>query len=638
MKSKKTYRGAGEKSAAGSAARPASKPKGAAEAKAKRRISLPPSAQFWLPATALFLTALLLLALGYADYLRKVESLSLFLPTGMFFDQCMSAPAGFLTWVSLWLTQTFYTPWLGALVFGALLVILAFAIKGAFGMSKGAFGFAILPSAMPLLALINLGYTIFSLKTPGYAFLFPLGMLTTVLLFWGVRVCKAWWIRLFATILAITIGYWLAGYYGLLAGGLCVLAELPLIFKREQLLGRIAIIIVAVAAIILVPKAWFYIVGGDLMLERTYLYGLPRFSTEEGALKAPYWVAFVSVAFFAMFGNGKWLGRNKVAAIVVAALVIVSVFVFRNTDANFRLTLCLDRALQDGDWQEVIDRAKAFKGEPTRLNTALADVAAVHLGQAGDQLFALPFGSEDYDTPRALRVMHDAGAMPISYHLGLINYAYRWAMESKVEYGANVEHLKYFAKCALLNGEYALARKYLRVLGMTANHKEWAKKYMAYADDPSRINSDPELSSIKRIMRPTDQFIHDRHTFENYVWNNLARMQGGSLEQQELSIMAALVTKDIDTAVSKMEDYYAQTGHLPVHMQEAIIMWSYGNENNYCEFFNCYPTVMQRFNQFLQAYITYGENPPENQLQIIKDAFGDTFWYYFFYTNNIKII
>lgn len=589
-----------------------------------------------MPAIALFVSVFLLMALGYADYLRKVESLSLFLPTEMFFDRCMSAPAGLLSWASLWLTQAFYYPWLGALVYAALLTAMAFAIKGAFGLSKGAFGLAIVPPAMALLALLNLGYVIFSLKTPGYAFLFPLGLLTATLMFWGVKAIKIWWIRLVAVLVAIIAGYWLAGFYGLLAGGLCLLSEIK--FCRKELIGHIAIIVVAIAAIIIVPKAWFNFVGGDLMLERTYLYGLPRFSPEEGALKALYWIAFACLVVFAVFEKSKWLGAKPLVSLSVCVLALGSVFAFRNTDPNFRLTLTLDRALQDGDWQGALDRAKAFKGEPTRLNTALSDVAAIHLGVAGDELFTLPYGSADYQTARALRVMHEAGALPISYHLGLVNYAYRWAMESKVEYGANVEQLKYFAKCALLNGEYPLARKYLRILAMTAHHKAWAEKYMAYANDPSLIDADPELSSIKRIMRSDDQFIHDNHTFESYVWRQLASLQGSSPELQNLSIMAALISNDIDLAVSKMGDYYVLVGKLPRHMQEAVIMWSYGNDNNFADSFGIEPSVKQRFAQFLQVYNMYGDNPPEQQLQIIKDSFGDTFWFYFFYAPNMKII
>lgn len=606
---------------------------------AKPRLQIPGFAQTWLPAGALFLIALLLLALGYADYLRKVESLSLFLPTSMFFDRCMSAPAGLMSWVSLWLTQAFYYPWLGALVYAALLTALAFAFKGAFGLSKGAFGLAIVSPAMVLLALLNLGYVIFSLKTPGYAFLFPLGLLTATLLFWGVRSIKIWWIRLVTVLIVIVAGYWLTGFYGLLAGGLCLLSEIMPMLSRKGLIGSIAIIVVAIAAIFIVPKAWFYLVGGDLMLERTYLYGLPRFSHEEGALKAPYWIAFACLAVFAVLGKSKWLGAKPLVSLIVCVLALGSVFAFRNTDPNFRLTLTLDRALQNGDWQGALDRAKAFKEEPTRLNTALADVAAIRLGVAGDELFALPIGSADYQTARALRVMHEAGALPISYHLGFSNYAYRWAMESKVEFGANVEQLKYFAKCALINGEYPLARKYLRILSLTANHKDWAEKYMAYANDPSLIDADSELSSIKRIMRPADRFISDNHTIESYIWHHLGRLQDdGSTELLNLSIMAALIVNDIDLAVSKMGDYHARTGKLPMHMQEAAIMWSFANDSDFADSIGCNEYVKQRFDRFLQVYNMYGENPPEAQFQIIKDAFGDTYWFYFFYSPNMKII
>ena len=66
------------------------------------------------------------------NYLKKVEDLSLFLPSWTFLKECMMVPGGGLIWGGTFLTQFFYYPWLGGAVFIALLLVLQYLVGKAF--------------------------------------------------------------------------------------------------------------------------------------------------------------------------------------------------------------------------------------------------------------------------------------------------------------------------------------------------------------------------------------------------------------------------------------------------------------------------------------------------------------------------
>ena len=110
------------------------------------------------------------------NYLKKVEDLSLFLPSWTFLKECMMVPGGGLIWGGTFLTQFFYYPWLGGAVFIALLLVLQYLVGKAFRIPDRYFTLSFVPSALLLLALVQLGYVVYILKSPGYAFSNLLGL------------------------------------------------------------------------------------------------------------------------------------------------------------------------------------------------------------------------------------------------------------------------------------------------------------------------------------------------------------------------------------------------------------------------------------------------------------------------------
>ena len=65
----------------------------------------------------------LLLNIFEHEYLYRVQELSLWLPTEVYFDERMMVPGGLMSYIACFLTQFFYYPMLGSLLFVGLLFL-----------------------------------------------------------------------------------------------------------------------------------------------------------------------------------------------------------------------------------------------------------------------------------------------------------------------------------------------------------------------------------------------------------------------------------------------------------------------------------------------------------------------------------
>ncbi|MDE6692924.1 MAG: hypothetical protein K2K05_06015, partial [Muribaculaceae bacterium] len=88
----------------------------------------------------------------YADYMYKIESLSIFVPVSSFFDNCMSLPGGLLTWAGSFCTLSMHIPALGAAMYSLLLLAVILATVKAFAIPREWIPLAIIPAALILLS------------------------------------------------------------------------------------------------------------------------------------------------------------------------------------------------------------------------------------------------------------------------------------------------------------------------------------------------------------------------------------------------------------------------------------------------------------------------------------------------------
>lgn len=115
--------------------------------------------------------AYLLLPAMNSDYLFAIQENSVFIKGRTFMADIVSDPhGGWLAWVSCYLTQFFYYPWLGGSIIIAIWVVIYLLLLRTFTL-KGKWSFvAILPMLCLLFRLLDYGYWIYYTKSIGYAF------------------------------------------------------------------------------------------------------------------------------------------------------------------------------------------------------------------------------------------------------------------------------------------------------------------------------------------------------------------------------------------------------------------------------------------------------------------------------------
>lgn len=442
-----------------------------------------------------------------------VEGLSLFLPDADFFRQFLYIPGGMTAYAGCFLTQSLHYPVVGSLLFVALLLLVQRLTVAVFRLPKACYPLSFLPSFLLLTAVLNMGYTWITLKAPGHFFAPTLGCCFFLACAYLYQRIKHTGLRLLFALLLLA-SYPLFGFYALCAGGLCLLSERAMQANEKKYACMVA---VGIALIWLVPQVCYYTFDSTQQeISRMYLAGMPTFFVRRAELML--WMPFLLLfgcylllallAFFTPSGRAcpPRLKRWGPAVCYLAFMVFTVSQTYRNE--NFEAAVRASLAIEEEDWGKVLEATRQVKGSPTRDVAIDEKLALTLLGRPQVQSEMPPLLEVYKDSRPGFLTFTQLCGLPMLYYMGQTNLCYRWGMEISVEYGWRPACLKYMVRCALLQGETALARKYNDLLKRTAFHKEWAERYQPYIDQPELIHKSKEFTRIAEMAKTMpDMFI-----------------------------------------------------------------------------------------------------------------------------------
>ncbi len=582
--------------------------------------------KYRLPFTIAFVAFALFLLLGTLQpYLIETAALTPFYATGVSLVGLLERPCGLLLYVAAGLQSCFAHPWLGATLFVALLVALAYVVRWTFRVSDTWFGLCWVPSFGLLLHYTQLGYLIYTIKHPSVAFVDPLGLLIAFCLIGLWYRLEDWRLKVVFMLLVPTVGYWLFGFFGLLvlpSLAFCELAQLrmrPSAFHasdgRSHFLWALALALSG----FLLPVLMKRLLSVPIDIETGHV----SFTNDLSSLRHPWLVAFFSswlLGFFRFDGRKLW---TTAVASVVFVVAGSCTYLWSLRDANFLATLRMKHAAEAGAWEQVLQMARSEEQEPTRSQVCLTRLALFKTGRMGNELFTYPDGSANYNAPQQNQWLRLMIGPLLYYHYGKTGFAYRWAMEDMVEYGERPAYLRYLYRVALLNGEEALARRYARTLARTLFYKE------------TDSDIDEEAKAIRPLLNYTNQLDGDNGLVEFYLLNSFALSEGGSREMVELSLMNGLITKNLTGFWPRFLALVPTwQGKIPTHYQEAALMVAQLQGGAPVTNLPIDPAIGQRFQRLVEASSRMGDNAA-NAVALRPD-FGDTFWYYYFFVEGLK--
>jgi hypothetical protein len=214
-----------------------------------------------------------------------------------------------------------------------------------------------------------------------------------------------------------------------------------------------------------------------------------------------------------------------------------------------------------------------------------------HTGKLPDDLFKYrqlypPYAANV--TPETLREDLEQGKYIVNlqqnarvcFELGLINYAELTAYDVLEYRGDLLSSYQLIALVYLLKGNYEASRPFLRIIKQNLLSSSWADRYLVYADDPKRMESDEYLMSIKsRILLADDpvESLLQRPPFFEVAYRLLTHNPQNGMARAYLTssyLLNGQVTKIYEAFFQKQVSAAPlDTGAVPRVCQEAALVY-----------------------------------------------------------------
>ena len=579
-----------------------------------------------------------------SDLLWKVQELNLFMNTPLFFRQQMVVPAGILTYVGTWLTQLFYYPWLGVTVLCGWWLLLLWLLKRTFAVAARWTALLLIPVALLLLTDVDMGYWIYMLKLRGQFFLTTIATVSVVALLWGFRsMPEKYGLRTIWLVLTSVVGYPLLGIYGLAATMLMGIWSWRLMPRSRAAIHTVIAVLMAIA----IPLFCYRYVYHETNLANIYYAGLPVFFiTEEYPwYYTPYYILAlfmlvmtclpISISHQPSAFKKAWLPWGVQA--VTLAIVAWGVVHFWYKDENFHHEVKMMHLIDQSDWEGVLQEAARQNDEPTRAIVMMRNLALSRLGRQGDLMYEYRNGSKAYDAPFGMRQMLVNGPL-VYYQYGLLNSCSRLCTEMGVEFGWRAEYIKLLARCAVLNNEKEVARKYINILKKTMFFDEWAEKTEQLLDNPKLIAQDKEMEPITHMLHYTDELNSDNGYVERYVMRQLANYSYSKDPIfQEQSLLASLWLREPKPFWYHFNVFIRlhPNGPIPVAYQEAAYLYGKLEERPDLDKMPFSQGVKDSFDKFFQFFGQYEGVDAAEVRQQTGLPYSNTFYYNYYIMANL---
>ena len=614
----------------------------------------------WIVALAVIAGSLLLFE---SDFLWKVQELNLFLFTPLFLSEQMVVPGGLLSWGGAFFTQMLYWPWLGILLLCAWWWLLMWLIKRAFRIPNRWAALPLIAVALLLLTIVDMGYWVYILKLNGHFFVATIGTTAVAALLWLFRLVPA---RrgLRPAFVAVTCiaGYPLLGIYGL--GAALVMGIWAWRLMADRRGEALWCSVVAVIGIFAVPLFCYRYVFYQTNLANIWWAELPLYYVTE-SYNLYYLPFYLLALFFVVMAllpplKAQPSARPKDACYqrdaknlksqtsnlksqtsnlksqtsiliqsLLLAVTVVGVVVFWFKDENFHRELAMQRCIDCADWEGALQVAWQQEDEPTRAIVMMRNIALSRIGRQGDDMFFYKNGSKRYAAPFDMRMLLAVGPL-VYYHYGLLNYCNRLCVEMGVEFGFCPAYYKLMARCAIIDGETQLARKYLHILGETMAYDSWAEETATLLGHPDKIAADADMGPVTRMMHYPNRLSADQGYVERFLMTQLANSNNTEDPYfQEQCLLATLWTKDINQFWRHFYNYIRlhPRGPMPRYYQEAA--WLYGKLQGR-ENLDQMPfdkSVKNDFDHFMQAAQPYDGAGVEEVRKALYPLFGRSYYY-----------
>ena len=580
-------------------------------------------------------------AFPYRCALSYQEQYQLFLFTPSYFTERISVPGGLADYVAEFITQFYYVYALGAILLALVffcLQRLTWVLMRRSGVSQSWYLLSFIPT-VALWALMGNENVLLSFAIA------LLGMEEIMLHYIIVRDhSRGWTAPAVYLLIAIPVGYWLFGPVTIGVALVGIYSPSLTLPKRERksnlktLLTPWGQTLLSVLYFVLI--VWLC----GLFLQYPYykLFGGINYFRYPAVIPVMQWVV---VALFALLPlaasnlphlEGKKAMRTEIAQIVVVVLAAVPLLRLSFDGATYEL-IDYDYLVRTHQWQRIIEKAEKHQAS-SPMSVSCVNLALAMQGQLCDRLFEFYQNGAEGLFPTFTRDM--TSPLPtaeVFYQLGMVNDAERYTFEAQEaipNYRKSGRLTRRIAQCEIINGNYAVAAKYLRMLENSLFYRQWAKSQERFLYNSAAVKADPEYGRLRDIrIKHHDYLFSDQEMDQMLGLLLVDNKKYDNRMAYEYLIAYELLQRDLD----RFMQYYplgrfVQFDHIPYAIQQVLI-GSWLQRHNTLQGM---PYSVDRQNvdatvAFIRAYMTNRNDPALNQPPLAYNA-----WHYLLMSGNTK--
>ena len=539
----------------------------------------------------------------YPFALAYQEQFQLFLFDADYFFERMAEPGGFSRYIAEFLTQFYNSVTIGAVVLSLVFMLIQRLTWRVMTLTVDD-----QPQWYPLsfVPALMLWYAIGD-ESVLLAYAISLILALLVVLVWH-RWCKGKVSRWVVMVIAIPLLYWLIGPMVLLVA-----------VMMSPWLVAVAAVLWALACIF--GSAWVLPYPPLRLLLGVGYYRFP--------VTLPYVLMAIPVAIWVLryVLNLQVLKHvRQERAVLVGSLLLVALggvlMIPRNFEVRKYELIEYDYLVRIKDWNGII--AKADKHTPDLpMSVSATNLALAMTNQLGERAFDFYQRGSEGLLPKFERNFATSQLTgEIYFHLGLVNTAQRFAFESMEaipNYNKSARVLKRLAETNLINGQYKVAEKYLRMLEKTIFYRPWARRTLAMLGDEQAINAHPLYGTLRQYRLPED-FLFSDLELDKICGQLFLHCHQNQMAAQYL-LMAPLLDKDVSRFMQYAQYVQSQIQYNPRSCQEAIA-FAFMQQRQQPPQGGVSQIILQRMNEFSRIYASGGKDASA------LGQFRNTVWYY----------
>ena len=481
----------------------------------------------------------------YPFALTYQEQFQLFMLDGDYFCSRIAEPGGLARYVAEFLVQFYNSVVIGAAIIAVLYMLLQ-RLTWRLMHTDSHYALSFIPSIMLWYAMGD--------ESVLLTYVVALLMAMTAALAWIKWTAKlAQWVKWLVLLLVIPVLYWFVGPLVLLTA----LLMLPWTIAVQGVIYSLALMLFSAHYL---PYPMMRVVLG---------IGYYRFP-----VTLPYLLMAIPVVICVMTYLINKLPKVKQwvnIAEVMVVLVILGSLVDLGYDKKKYELIEYDYLVRVRDWNAII--AKAEKQTPDLpMSVSATNLALAMTNQLGDRAFEFYQRGPQGLFPKFERNFASTQLTgEIYFHLGMINTAQRLAfeaMEAIPNYNKSARAVRRLAETNIINGQYKIAEKYLRMLEKTIFYRPWAQRMISMLGNEKAINEYPLYGTLRQYKLQKDLLFSDGE-LDNICGQLFLHNQQNLMAAQYL-LMIPLLNRDIEKFMAYVKVVQNRIQYNPRSCQEAI--------------------------------------------------------------------